>query len=103
MFINHSKTNMHLAVHDDWTLRLIIFKVLFELLLLLKHILFTFISRTAFGREFEVTSCTKWNEHKFEDHHNHFMVVTREGYLATATTSTTTNTNDSDKKGQVMP
>lgn len=52
ILITHCKTNQHLAVHTEW-----------------RH-------RTPFGREFEVTACTKYNTHKAEDLHNHFMLVT---------------------------
>ena len=31
--------------------------------------------RTPFGREYEVTAKTKYNVHKVEDVHNHFMIV----------------------------
>ena len=52
MFINHCKTNHHLAVQRDFTLK------------------------TPFGREHEVTACTKYNTHKAEDEHNHFIIST---------------------------
>lgn len=52
VFINHSKTNNNLAVHSRWK------------------------PRTPFGREFEATACSKFNLHKVEMEHNHFMVVT---------------------------
>lgn len=32
--------------------------------------------RTPYGREYEVTACTKYDIHKAEDPMNHFMVVT---------------------------
>lgn len=52
IFINHSKTNNNIAVHAD------------------------FKPRTPFGREFETTGKTRYNLHKIELEHNHFMVVT---------------------------
>lgn len=52
VFINHCKTNQHLAVHTEWT------------------------HKTPFGREFETTACTKFNTHKVEDLHNHFVIAT---------------------------
>lgn len=39
------------------------------------HIVTFLTSRTAFGREMEVTGQTHYNTHKMEDTHNHFMVV----------------------------
>lgn len=50
LFINHCKTNEHLAVHTEYC------------------------PSTPFGREYEVTACTKLNTHKVEDTHNHFMI-----------------------------
>ena len=32
--------------------------------------------RTPFGREYEVTACTKFNTHKAEDVDNYFMMIT---------------------------
>ena len=37
--------------------------------------LITFIFRTPFGLEYEATACTKYNQHKFEDVHNQFMIL----------------------------
>eukprot|EP00731_Ephydatia_muelleri_P016538 Em0009g962a len=52
VFINHCKTNQDLAVHTD------------------------FCPRTPYGREYELTACTKYDIHKAEDPINHFMIVT---------------------------
>ena len=52
IFITHCKTNQHLSVHTEW------------------------MHRTPFGREYEVTACTKFNTHKAEDVNNHFMLIT---------------------------
>ena len=52
VFLNHCKTNQHMATHTEWT------------------------HRTPFGREYEVTACTRFNTHKAEDVDNYFMIVT---------------------------
>ena len=42
----------------------------------IKSIIIECTSRTPFGREYEVTACTKFNTHKAEDVNNYFMIVT---------------------------
>ena len=37
--------------------------------------LFISIFRTSFALDYEVTACTKYNQHKFEDFRNQFMIL----------------------------
>lgn len=48
---------------------------------------FPSLLRTPFGREYEVTACSKFDSHNAEDPQNHFMVVAGnpEAVLATPT------------------
>jgi hypothetical protein len=50
LLINHCKTNQNLSLNDNY-----------------KH-------KTPFGLEYEVTACTKYNQHKMEETNNHFMI-----------------------------
>lgn len=79
---------MHLAVHTEWK-----HKYDCPINTTLSLVSFLLISyRTPYGREFEITGCTKFNKFKAEDIHNHFIVVT--GNMEELLSKLDTTTND---------
>ena len=64
--ICHQRQHLCIGNHSDQAAGLLI-----HLLLLL-----SFMRRTPFGREYELTACTKFNTHKAEDVDNYFMIIT---------------------------